>query len=271
MGCDSGRGAFGFDFGQRFSEGEGLGLGKDIRHEKVLVAADGIKGFREGDEIAGDEAGALVDELVEAVLAVGAGFAPIHRAGVCINAGAIEFHVFAVALHGELLEVGREPLQVLVVGKNSDGLGAEEVVVPHGEETMEDRDVLFKRRGAEVFVHLVEPREHVAEIVRSESDHVREADRGIHRVASADPVPETEHIGGINAELGDLGGVCRDSDKMFRDGCLVAAEAREGPIASGRSVGHCLEGRECFRRDDEERFSGVEVVGGLGKVCAVDI
>ena len=40
--------------------------------------------------------------------------------------------MLAVALHRELLEVGGEPLQVLVVGQHRDGLGAEEVGVPDG-------------------------------------------------------------------------------------------------------------------------------------------
>ena len=40
--------------------------------------------------------------------------------------------MLAVALHGQLLEVGREALEVLLVGQDGDGLRAEEVVVPDG-------------------------------------------------------------------------------------------------------------------------------------------
>ena len=103
---ECGGGAFAFDFGEGFSESEGLGLREDIRHEDVVMTAERVEGFGEGDEVAGDEAGALVDELVEAVLAVGAGFAPVDRTCFGIHMIAIEFHMLAIALHGELLEVG---------------------------------------------------------------------------------------------------------------------------------------------------------------------
>ena len=47
---ECGRGAFGFDFGEGFSEGEGLGLREDIGHEDVVVTAERVEGLREGDE-----------------------------------------------------------------------------------------------------------------------------------------------------------------------------------------------------------------------------
>jgi len=170
---ECGRGAFGFDFGEGFSEREGLGLREDVRHEDVVVTAERVEGFSEGDEVAGDEAGALVDELVEAVLAVGAGFAPVDRTRIGIHMGAIEFHMLAVAFHRELLEVGGEAFQVLVVGQDGNGLCAVEVVIPQGQEAVEDGDVLLKGRGAEVLVHRMESGEHFAEVVRAKRDHVR--------------------------------------------------------------------------------------------------
>ncbi len=72
---------FGFDFFGGFAEGQGFGLGEDVGHEHVVMAAERVEGFVEADEVAGDEAGALVDELVEGVLAVGAGLAPVDGAG----------------------------------------------------------------------------------------------------------------------------------------------------------------------------------------------
>ena len=109
--------------------------------------------------------------------------------------------MLAVAFHGDLLEVGGEAVQVLVVGQDGDGLGAEEVGVPDGEQAEEDGQIFLERRGAEVLVHGVEAGEHVAEIVRADGDHGGQADGGIHGVAAADPVPEAEHVGGVDAEL----------------------------------------------------------------------
>ena len=268
---ECGGGAFGFDFGEGFSESEGLGLREDIRHEEVVVTADRIEGLGEGDEVAGDEAGALVDELVEAVLAVGAGFAPIDRTCVGIHMGAIEFHMLAVALHGELLEVGGEAFQVLVVGQHGNGLSAVEVVIPQGQEAVEDGDVLLEGRGAEVLIHRMESGEHFAEVVRAEGDHVGEADGGIHRIAAPYPIPEAEHVGGVDAELGDLLGVCGNGDEVLGDGGFVTPQTGERPAAGRGGIGHGLQRGKCFRGNDEERLGGVEVVGGFGEVGAVHI
>jgi len=43
---------------------------------------------------------------------------------------AVDCDMLAVAFHRQLLEVGRETLQVLLVGQDGHGLGPEEVVVP---------------------------------------------------------------------------------------------------------------------------------------------
>ena len=268
---ECGGGAFGFDFGEGFSESEGLGLREDIRHEDVVMAAEWVERLGKCDEVAGDEAGALVDELVEAVLAVGAGFAPVDRTRVGIHMVAIEFHMLAVALHGELLEVGGEAFQVLVVGQDGDGLRAVEVVIPQGQEAVEDGDVLLKGRGAEVLVHRMESGEHFAEVVRAEGDHVGEADGGIHRIAAPYPIPEAEHVGGVDAKLGDLLGVCGNGDEVLGDGGFVTTETGERPLAGRGGIGHGLQRGKSLGGNDEERFGRVKVVGGLGEVGAVHI
>ena len=65
----------------------------------------------------------------------------------------------------------------------------------------------------------VEAGEHGAEVVRADGEHGREADGRIHRIAAADPVPEAEHVGGVDAELRDFLGVGGDGDEMLGDGC----------------------------------------------------
>ena len=55
--------------------------------------------------------GALVDELIEAVLAVRAGLAPVERARVVVDHFAVKRHVLAVGLHSELLEVSGSRLR----------------------------------------------------------------------------------------------------------------------------------------------------------------
>ena len=69
-----------------------------------------------------------------------------------------------------------------------------------------------------MLVHLVEAVEHGAEMLGADGDHRRQSDRRVHRVAAADPVPEPEHVGGVDAELGHFLGVGRDGHKMPGDG-----------------------------------------------------
>ena len=162
--------------------------------------------------------------------------------------------VLAVALHGQLLQVGRESLQVLLVRQHRDRLGAEEIVVPDAQQAHEHRQVALERRGAEMLVHLVEAVEHGAEILRADGQHGRKADRRIHGVASAHPIPEAEHVGGIDAELRHFRRVGGHRDKVLGHGFFVAAQTRQRPGASGVGVGHRFERRERFRGDDEERL-----------------
>ena len=126
------------------------------------MLAQRVQRLVEANEVAGNELGALVDELVEGVLAVGAGFAPDDGAGLVVGDVAVEGDVLAVRLHGELLEIGREALEVLVVGQDGDGLGVKEIVVPDSEHAHEDRQVFLEGSCPEVLVHFVEAGEQVA-------------------------------------------------------------------------------------------------------------
>jgi hypothetical protein len=63
--------------------------------------------------------------------------------------------VLAVALHGELLQIGGEALQVLIVGQNRDRLRAEEIRCTRPEQAQEDGQVAREGGGAEMLVHLV--------------------------------------------------------------------------------------------------------------------
>ena len=184
----------------------------------------------ERDEVTRDEPRALVNQLVEGVLAVGARFAPVNRTGLVINFLSVERDVFAVALHRQLLQVGRESFQILLVRQNRDGVRAEKIGVPNRQETHQHRQIFFERRGAEMFVHLVKSLEHCAEVFRPDGEHGRKADGRIHGVTSADPVPKAEHVRRINAERGNFFGIGRDGDEMFRHGFRISAESFKQPV-----------------------------------------
>ncbi|MNL88365.1 hypothetical protein D3C87_2180250 [compost metagenome] len=54
-------------------------------------------------EFGGNDARALVDQLVEGVLAVGAGLAPDDRTGIALDRRTVDRHALAVRFHVELL------------------------------------------------------------------------------------------------------------------------------------------------------------------------
>src|SRR5215813_9016278 len=131
--------AFGLDLLARFSEGERLGLCKYVRQQHIVMPAELVERLREGDEVTGNEPAALMDQLIERVLAIDSRLAPIDRTGLMVHRRPGERHVLAVALHRQLLEIGGKALEILVVGQYRDRLSAEEVVVPDAEETHEHR------------------------------------------------------------------------------------------------------------------------------------
>ena len=108
------------------------------------------------------------------------------------------------------------------------------------------------------------------EALRPDGEHRREADRRVHRVAAADPVPEAEHVGGVDPELRRPP---RRSSRRRRSASRsrLVAERGERPLARGLRVRHRLERRERLRGDDEERLVGGQVARRLGEVGRVDV
>ena len=69
------------------AERQRLGLGEQVRHQQVVVVAVRVVRVGEADEVGRHDPGALVQQLVERVLAVGARLAPHDRAGVDVVTG----------------------------------------------------------------------------------------------------------------------------------------------------------------------------------------
>ena len=65
------------------AERQCLGLREDVRHQHIVMPAERIQRPAERDEIARDQPRALVNQLIERVLAVRPRLAPVDRAGLC--------------------------------------------------------------------------------------------------------------------------------------------------------------------------------------------
>ena len=270
--------ALGGDLVGGLAEGEHLGLGEEVAHQQVVHGARAVGsgrqvvgGFGETDEVRGHHPRALVQQLVEGVLAVGSRFAPEDLAGVGGDVVAAGGDRLAVGLHRQLLQVGGEAGHVVAVGQDRANADIPEVVVPEADQAEDDRCVAFEGLGAEVLVDHVEAVEELGEAFLADRGHHRQPDRGVDRVPAADPVPEAEHVVGVDAELGHFGGVGADGDEMLCHGVGVGVERLQEPGARGGGVGECLESGEGLRGDDEQCRLGVEVGEGADHVRGVDV
>ena len=116
--------------------GQGQRLGHQIGQQLLLaggaldIHVSGVLGIPHTDELAGHHGGALMNELVEGVLAVGAGLAPDDRSGVVIHECAVAGDSLAVAFHVQLLQVGGEAHQGLAVWQDSQRGQSQKGAVP---------------------------------------------------------------------------------------------------------------------------------------------
>ena len=122
-------------------------------------------------------------------------------------------------------------------------------------------DVRLRGRRQEVAVHRVESRQHLLESLGPDRDHGAEADRGVHAVATANPIPESEHVGGVDAKGRYTLGVGGHRDEVSGDGVLP--HRGDDPIAGRASIGERLLRPECLRGDDEEGLRRIEITQRL--------
>src|SRR4051795_12592747 len=96
-----------------------------------MVVADWVVALRRGQKVARNKLGALMNQLIEGMLAIGAGLSPNHGAGLIIHPQPIFGNALAVAFHIALLEIVGETLHGLVIGQNGVRLGVKKIVVPN--------------------------------------------------------------------------------------------------------------------------------------------
>src|SRR3569623_1594603 len=168
----SGRDELGAHLIRLLAAHQGLGLREEFRQQNTMVIADGVVRLDGREEVAGNEPRALMDELIERVLAVSAGLAPDHGTGVVIDYFDVTIDALAVALHVALLEIGGKAMEILIVGQDGVSLGAEEIVVPDTEQRAHHRQILLERRRAEMFIHLVRAGEQFLEPTHAQKSNI---------------------------------------------------------------------------------------------------
>ena len=186
-----------------------------------MVLAQLVVALGGGDEITGNQRAALMHELIERMLTVGAWLTEDDRAGAVVDRMTLQIHGLAVAFHVALLQIVRQILEMLVIGQDGVGVGGEEVVVPDAEQRHDHRDIPVEGRGAEMLVDAMGALQHGLEAVHANGQGNRQADGGPDRVAAADPIPELEHIVRVNTEFRDLFRIGGDRHEMLGHGARI--------------------------------------------------
>src|SRR5690606_28441443 len=120
--------------GLGLAKGERLGLREEVGHQQVVVPSQWIEALREANEVTGNQLCTLMNQLVKSMLTIRPRLPPNDRASLVIHPSAIARHLFAIALHIELLQVRAETMEVLIVGENGLTLCPKEVVVPNADK-----------------------------------------------------------------------------------------------------------------------------------------
>ena len=254
------------------SDHQGFGLSEEVgcQHALVLATVDGVVGLGSHEEVGGDELGALVQELEEAVLGIGGWLAEENSSRGVLHVVASAGDGLAVALHGKLLEVGRETVEVLVEWRDQVRLSTEEIAIPDAQEASDHRDVLLKRSVAEMVVHSMGTSEKLAEVIKADIKSHRETDCAPHGVTASNPRLEAEHVLLVDAKLRDLRLVGRQGDKVLRDmgGVLRSLEK---PLLGGVRIGDGLSSGEGLGGDEEEGSLGIRLAERLSNVSAINV
>ena len=105
-------------------------LGQCVGQQPPLVFGAVVRSGEGEHEFDAARARALVEQLVKRMLAVGALAAPGDRRGVLADRFAVGAHPLAVTFHLQLLQIGGQLLQPMVVGQYDVAVRAEKVQVP---------------------------------------------------------------------------------------------------------------------------------------------
>ena len=92
-----------------------MSLCKAIGQLHSVVPLIGTSGSGSGDEIDGDDIGSLMQKLKKGMLGVRPGFSPDHASGCRSNGGSISRDTLAIGFHVQLLDIGRETFQPLII------------------------------------------------------------------------------------------------------------------------------------------------------------
>ena len=255
----------------RLAAHQSFRLGDAVRHQDILVLADGVLTLRRHDEVTRNQVRPLVQKLKERVLPVRTRLSPHDRpGGVAGDDRAVARCALAIAFHVGLLKVRREAMQILIVWQDRVRRRPEEIVIPDPERRHDHGNVLAQRGAPKVLVRLVGAGKQLFEVIHADDGGNRKTNGGPQRIPPAHPVPELEHVHGVDSKLHHRFPIGRKGYEMLGHGILDTKSVDE-PLPCGPCVREGLLGGEGLGSDDEQRRLGLHFTKNLAQVRAVDV
>ena len=245
---------------------EGARLRQGVGHEGFVVAVEVMGGLLDHDEFGGHIAGALVQPLEEGVLAVAAFFTPGEAGGVVAEGLAVDVHAFAVAFHFQLLQVGGQTAQAVVVGCHAAAGLAEEGAVPDIQQPKPDGQVGVPGLFGKVLVHGGTATDKFQKAIRADGDGNRQTYGRPDREAASHAFGHGQD--GVDAKFGSQFRAGGDGDKMLVD---VHAAVTLEPLQGRFGVAQGFVRAPGFGDDDEEGVLWLQALEFFLQVVAVQV
>ena len=139
--------------------------------------------------------------------------------------------------------------------------------MPNPDQGQQNGQVLIKLGRAEMTIHGLGAAQECVEIIRSNRDHQRQANRPPHRISPTDPIGKAKDAGSIDAKGGGFFGRGGQSREL---GCGGGHMPRH-PCACCFRIGHSFNCGKCFGCHDHKRGFWVQIAQRIGDMCAIDI
>src|SRR5450830_766746 len=96
----------------------------------IAIGAYFVVAMHRHYKVAGDDLRALVNQLIERMLSIGASFTPDHRTCFVVNTFTFAVYELTIAFHIRLLQISGKARHALIIGQYGRGIDVEEIVIP---------------------------------------------------------------------------------------------------------------------------------------------
>lgn len=231
-----------------------------------MVTVKVMGGLFDHDEFGGHAAGALMQPLEEGMLAVAAFFTPCEAGGVVWQGLAVHVDALAVAFHFQLLQVGGQAAQAVVIGGNAAAGQFQKGAVPDVQQAQPDGQVAGPGLFGKVLVHGGSAADKIQKMVCTQGNGQRQAHGGPDREAPSHAFGHGQY--GVDAGCGCLVRLGCDGYKVLADVCATLLPE---PLHGRGGVAQGFVGGPGFGDHDEQSAFRLQALQFFLQVMAIQV